>query len=92
MKKLPATEAKLHFGELLDMIERAPVVIQRSGRDKAVVLSMRDFEEMSENKYWGEKALKAEKKGKYISKKASENLLKIARSKAGKRRPKKTSA
>jgi len=79
MKKLNASEAKLHFGEMLDTVQHEPVVIQRSGRDKAVVLSIRDYENIVEDKYLGEKALKAERKGKYLGKKESEDLLKMAK-------------
>ncbi len=79
MKKLNASEAKQRFGEMLDTVQQEPVVIQRSGRDKAVVLSIRDYKNIVEDKYLGEKAQKVERKGKYLGKKESENLLKAAK-------------
>jgi prevent-host-death family protein len=44
MKEMSSTEAKMHFGALLDMAQREPVTIQKKGRAVAVILSMQDFE------------------------------------------------
>ena len=44
MKEISSTEAKTHFGALLDMAQREPVRIHKKGRAVAVVLSMQDFE------------------------------------------------
>ena len=44
MKEISSTEAKTHFGALLDMVQREPVTIQKKGRAVAVILSMQDFE------------------------------------------------
>lgn len=46
METFSATEAKQAFGELLDTARRAPVVIQRQGRDVAVLLSVQEFERL----------------------------------------------
>jgi prevent-host-death family protein len=45
MKGISSTEAKIHFGALLDMAQREPVTIHKKGRAVAVILSMQDFEE-----------------------------------------------
>jgi prevent-host-death family protein len=45
MKEISSTEAKTHFGALLDMAQREPVTIHKKGRAVAVMLSMQDFEE-----------------------------------------------
>ena len=45
MKKISSTDAKTHFGELLDMAQREPVTIHKKGRAVAVMLSMQDFAE-----------------------------------------------
>jgi len=45
MKEMSSTEAKTHFGALLDMAQREPVTIHKKGRAVAVMLSMQDFEE-----------------------------------------------
>ena len=45
MKDMSSTEAKTHFGALLDMAQREPVTIHKKGRAVAVMLSMQDFEE-----------------------------------------------
>jgi prevent-host-death family protein len=44
MKKISSTEAKIHFGALIDMAQREPVTIQKKGRAVAVMMSMQDFE------------------------------------------------
>jgi prevent-host-death family protein len=44
MKEMSSTEAKTHFGALLDMAQREPVTIHKKGRAVAVMLSMQDFE------------------------------------------------
>jgi prevent-host-death family protein len=44
MKEVSSTEAKTHFGALLDMAQREPVTIHKKGRAVAVMLSVQDFE------------------------------------------------
>ena len=44
MKEISSTDAKTHFGALLDMAQREPVTIHKKGRAVAVMLSMQDFE------------------------------------------------
>ena len=43
MKEVSSTDAKTHFGALLDMAQREPVTIHKKGRAVAVMLSMEDF-------------------------------------------------
>ena len=45
MKEISSTEAKTHFGALLDRAQREPVAIHKKGRVVAVMLSMQDFAE-----------------------------------------------
>ena len=47
MKTMTATDAKNHFGELLDMVHAGPVRLQRQGRDVAVILSAEEFRRLS---------------------------------------------
>jgi prevent-host-death family protein len=42
---MSSTDAKTHFGALLDMAQREPVTIHKKGRAVAVMLSMQDFED-----------------------------------------------
>ncbi len=44
MKTMQATEAKNRFGELLELSASEPVLIQKNGRDVAVVLSKAEYE------------------------------------------------
>ena len=43
MTKLSASEAKLHFGALIDRAQREPVTIEKQGRPVAVVVSFETF-------------------------------------------------
>jgi prevent-host-death family protein len=44
MKYMQATDAKNRFGELLEDAIREPVVIQKNGRDVAVLVSKAEFD------------------------------------------------
>jgi len=46
MRSVTATEARVHFGQLLRRVveERETVVVERAGRPEAVVLSLVDYE------------------------------------------------
>jgi len=46
MKVFSAKDAKQHFGELIDTVQREPVSIEKHGRAVAVVLSNVLYEEM----------------------------------------------
>jgi prevent-host-death family protein len=50
MKRVSANEAKQRFGEVLDAAQRAPVIIERHGRPRAIVLSYDDFAEAERQK------------------------------------------
>lgn len=44
MKTMQATEAKNRFGELLEEAGNEPVLIQKNGRDVAVVMSKAEYD------------------------------------------------
>ena len=46
MKTFSARDAKEHFGELMDTVQREPVSIEKYGRAVAVMLSQTEYEEM----------------------------------------------
>lgn len=46
MKTYSARDAKEHFGELMDTVQREPVSIEKYGRAVAVVISETEYEEM----------------------------------------------
>ena len=73
---IPAATAKNRFGEMLDSAQREPVVIQKHGRTVAVLLSGHDYEEYRrlvalDDAWWGERAEKVMKQGKFLGHKAS---------------------
>ena len=76
MKTLGASEAKNRFGELLDLARREPVQIAKKGRNVAVVLSIEEFERLSnlEDEFLAIKAEKARQEG-FIGRSESEALL-----------------
>lgn len=71
-----ATNAKNHFGEIMDAALREPVMIQRSGRNSVVMISAEDYEslEILSDRIWGERAEKAEKNG-FLSAEESEATI-----------------
>ncbi len=71
-----ATEAKTHFGELLDKARHETVTIDKNGRPVVVVLSTEAYERYQdmEDHYWALKAQLAKSKG-FLSKEESEKLL-----------------
>lgn len=50
MKKLAAREAKTHFGELMDTVQREPVSIEKHGRPVAVIMSMQEYKAIEKMK------------------------------------------
>ncbi|MBF0290812.1 MAG: type II toxin-antitoxin system Phd/YefM family antitoxin [Nitrospinae bacterium] len=65
MKTATATEIKNRFGEYLQSAIREPVLIEKTGKPVAVLLSIDDYERLSalEDAYWIMKAQKAEAGG-----------------------------
>jgi prevent-host-death family protein len=76
MIHVSATEAKVHFGKLLDTARRENVVIEKQGRSVAVILSQEEFERLSEieDKLWALKA-DAAKNESLLTEKESEKFL-----------------
>lgn len=76
MKTLGAAEAKNHFGNLLDMAQREPVVIEKKGRAVAVVLSVQEYERLQalEEAWWIARATEAQADG-FIGTDESEALI-----------------
>lgn len=44
MKTMQASDAKNRFGELLEDADKEPVLIQKDGRDMAVILSKAEYD------------------------------------------------
>ncbi|MEY4746960.1 MAG: Antitoxin Phd YefM, type toxin-antitoxin system [Candidatus Parcubacteria bacterium] len=75
---IPAREAKNRFGELLDAVQRQPVIITKKGRPVARMIAFVDpkrFEEV-EDEIWAEKLRKVLKNPQYLTAKKSEEALK----------------
>jgi len=45
MQSVAAKEAKIHFGELMDTVQREPVSIQKYGRPVAVIMSAEEYKQ-----------------------------------------------
>ena len=71
-----ATEAKNKFGQMLDNAQHEAVLIEKNGRDIAVVLSNSEYQRLRvyEDELWGLKAQLAKNEG-FHSEGESETLL-----------------
>jgi len=45
MQSIAAKEAKIHFGELMDTVQREPVSIKKYGRPVAVMMSAEEYKQ-----------------------------------------------
>ena len=75
--QVTATELKNRLGQYLDAAETDPVIVEKSGRVKSVLISNAMYEKFLayEDAYWAVKAKQAEEEG-YLGENASEGLLK----------------
>ena len=46
MQSMAAKEAKTHFGELMDTVQREPVSIEKYGRPVAVMISAEEYKQL----------------------------------------------
>lgn len=60
-----ATEAKQKFGEMMDAAQGGPVIINKSGRPRAVMVSFEIYNKLQEyeDRYWATKAEEGVKSG-----------------------------
>ena len=74
--QITATELKNRLGQYLDAAETNPVIVQKSGRVKSVLISNAMYEKFLayEDAYWASKAKLAEDEG-YLGESATEALL-----------------
>ena len=77
MTVLTATQLKSRLGEYMEQAQREPIIVKKGGRKYAVIISQEDFERFQalEDRYWAEKARKAQKSG-YIGTEAAMAALK----------------
>ena len=64
LNEVSATEAKVHFGKYLEEATHEPVMIKKSGRNYAVMMSAKEYERLveAEEYLWGLRALQLDKK------------------------------
>ncbi len=80
MKAATATDVKNRFGEFLDDARAEPVVVNRNGRNVAVLMSWAEYERLSalEDAWWAARAKAAEAEGRYLGpEKSMEALLNL---------------
>ena len=65
MKEAAATDVKNKFGQMLEAAMSEPIAIEKKGRPVAVMMSIAEYERLVkiEDRYLGEKALKAIEEG-----------------------------
>ena len=68
MKSIAAKDAKNHFGEMLDTVQREPLTIEKHGRAVAVVMSAQDYQQMKLERLRAKLAVGEAQldKGKYV--------------------------
>jgi prevent-host-death family protein len=68
MVTISATEAKNRLGEYIEQAHRAPVMVQKAGRNSVVIVDSAEYERLvaMEDAYWGERAMAAKEAG-YLS-------------------------
>lgn len=71
-----ATQAKIRFGQMLEKSQHEPVLIEKSGRNYAVILSFEDYQRLAgfENMYWSKMANEAVQEG-FLGEDESARLL-----------------
>ena len=74
MDRVSATELNIHTGQVLQQAIRAPIIIEKTGRPTAVVLSYDYFIEL-EDSFFGKIAEDREKDASWLSKQASQDFL-----------------
>jgi antitoxin Phd len=64
-RKVTATELKNHLGAYLEAAIAAPVFVEKSGREVAVLMSHEHYTYLQalEDRWWGEQAKLAEQRG-----------------------------
>lgn len=82
--KTNATQFKNHFGEYMQKVYQEPIIVEKSGKPSAVLISYTLFELFSklEDFYWGMRAEQAEKTG-FLGTAETEKRLKELAEKAG---------
>lgn len=73
--QISATELNKHPGSILNMAIREPVIIQKSGKEFAVLISYERYLEL-EDAFWGAKAESNEKNAEWLSTEESLSFLK----------------
>jgi prevent-host-death family protein len=71
--KATATELNKHPGKYINQAIKEPVIVERSGRPVAVMVSYERYIQL-EDAYWGELATAADQE-KSLGKKATKNFL-----------------
>jgi antitoxin Phd len=77
MINITATELKNRLGRYLDMAETDPVMVEKSGRPKSVLISHEMYRKFLalEDAYWAQKAADAESEG-YLGERGTGKALK----------------
>jgi prevent-host-death family protein len=65
IQKVTATELKNHLGAYLEAAIAAPVIVEKSGREVAVLISREHYTHLQalEDRWWGEQAKLAAQRG-----------------------------
>ncbi|PIR84224.1 prevent-host-death protein [Candidatus Kaiserbacteria bacterium CG10_big_fil_rev_8_21_14_0_10_51_14] len=87
--RVPAKEAKNRFGELLEAVQRHPIIITKNNRPVAELRRISEktrFEEV-EDEIWAEKVRKIMKNPQFLGPKKSEEFMNKLREKHARSQP-----
>lgn len=74
MNSISATELNKHSGQVLQLAQRKPVIIEKTGQPTAVIISYEYFTEL-EDYYFGSRTRKVDHSSDYLSPEESERFL-----------------
>lgn len=72
MQVITATALKQHLGACFERVQTEPLIVERSGRPSAVLLSYEAFQALKplldqlEDRYWGSEAEQAKAQGEWL--------------------------
>lgn len=76
MMTVSATEIKIRFGEYMDKAQREPVMVEKTGRNYAVLMGYEEYQRLMalEDALWAAKADQAKSSG-FIAREEADKLL-----------------
>jgi PHD/YefM family antitoxin component YafN of YafNO toxin-antitoxin module len=77
LRKVNATDFKMHFGDFVDLVRNEPIEVLRGSKSVGVFVSPDEYEHLQclDDAYWVARASAAEAQGRWIGHKEALRLL-----------------